>query len=239
MSALLKESPNNERKTKILLIEDDQRLAQSITLFFTSQGFDVKHFINDECLSSLIEHEQIDIIICDIMLPGNDGFRIIKKVRAFYHGPYIFLSALNDLKNQLKGFELGADDYICKPVDPQLLLAKVRACLQRTAKVEQSDVLTIGNLIIDKNNRWARFEQQDISLSRHEFDLLWLLAANYGKQITREYLFVNTLKRSYDGLDRTIDGRVSRLRKKLLTYEGLTCRINTMWGQGYMLTVNE
>lgn len=239
MQALVNESTFNERKTKILLIEDDQRLAQSITIFFTSKGFDVKHFINDECLSSLIEHEQIDVIICDIMLPGNDGFRIIKKIRANYHGSYIFLSALNDLKNQLKGFELGADDYICKPVDPQLLLAKVRACLQRVSKVSQKDVLTIGNLIIDKNNRWARFETQEISLSRHEFDLLWLLAVNYGKQITREYLFVNTLKRSYDGIDRTIDGRVSRLRKKLLSYEGLSCRINTMWGQGYMLTVNE
>lgn len=239
MHALVNESTFNERKTKILLIEDDQRLAQSITIFFTSQGFDVKHFINDECLNSLIEHEQIDIIICDIMLPGNDGFRIIKKIRAYYHGPYIFLSALNDLKNQLKGFELGADDYICKPVDPQLLLAKVKACLQRTAKAEQKDVLTIGNLTIDQNNRWARFEQQEISLSRHEFDLLWLLAINYGKQITREYLFVNTLKRSYDGLDRTIDGRVSRLRKKLLSYDGLSCRINTMWGQGYMLAVTE
>ncbi len=228
----------DERKTKILLIEDDQRLAQSITIFFTSQGFDVKHFINDECLSSLIQNEKIDIIICDIMLPGNNGFRIIKKVRAFYHGPYIFLSALNDLKSQLKGFSLGADDYICKPVDPQLLLAKVNACLQRVEKTEQQDVISIGNLTIDKNNRLARFEDQDISLSRHEFDLLWLLALNYGKQITREYLFVNTLKRSYDGLDRTIDGRVSRLRKKLLNYQGLSCRINTMWGQGYMLTVN-
>lgn len=146
----MNESTFSERKTKILLIEDDQRLAQSITIFFTSQGFDVKHFINDECLNSLIEHEQIDIIICDIMLPGNDGFRILKKIRAFYHGPYIFLSALNDLKNQLKGFELGADDYICKPVDPQLLLAKVKACLQRSVNVEQQDVLTIGNLTIDK-----------------------------------------------------------------------------------------
>jgi DNA-binding response OmpR family regulator len=239
MTALLNESPNNERKTKILLIEDDQRLAQSITIFFTSQGFDVKHFINDECLNSLIENEKIDIILCDIMLPGNDGFRIIKRIRAFYHGPYIFMSALNDLKNQLKGFKLGADDYICKPVDPQLLLAKVKACLHRTQTAEQDDVLTVGNLTIDKNNRWARFEQQEISLSRHEFDLLWLLAVNYGKQISREYLFVNTLKRSYDGVDRTIDGRVSRLRKKLLGYDRLSCRINTMWGQGYMLTVNE
>ena len=239
MPDLLTENTNKERKTKILLIEDDQRLAQSITIFFTSQGFDVKHFINDECLSSLFAHEQIDIIICDIMLPGNNGFRIIKKVRAFYHGPYIFLSALNDLKNQLTGFELGADDYICKPVEPQLLLAKVKACLQRTVKMVQSNVLTVGNLTIDKNNRWARYDQTEIALSRHEFDLLWLLTLNYGKQITREYLFVNTLKRSYDGLDRTIDGRISRLRKKLLTYQGLSCTINTLWGEGYMLTVKE
>lgn len=212
-NSVLNESSFNERKTKILLTEDDQRLAQSITIFFTNQGFDVKHFINDECLNTLIENEQIDIIICDIMLPGNDSFRIIKKVRAFYHGPYIFMSALNDLRSQVKGFELGVDDYICKLVEPQLLLAKVKACLQRTAKIEQQDVISIGNLTMDKNNRWARFEQQEITLSGNEFDLLWLLALNYGKQVSREYLFVNTLKRSYDGLDRTIDGRVSRLRK--------------------------
>ena len=223
----------------ILIVEDEEKIANLLSDYLTKAGYQTTLMFDGNDVVSTVKKQNFDLILLDLMLPGKDGLTICREIQEFSKIAIIMITARVDEIDRLLGLELGADDYICKPVDPQLLLAKVRACLQRTAKVEQSDVLTIGNLTIDKNNRWARFEQQDISLSRHEFDLLWLLAANYGKQITREYLFVNTLKRSYDGLDRTIDGRVSRLRKKLLTYEGLTCRINTMWGQGYMLTVNE
>jgi DNA-binding response OmpR family regulator len=224
---------------RVLLIEDDQSLARSISHFLTNNGFIVKHFTNGDNLNLLVQSGNIDLILCDVMLPGTNGFEIAKSIRHKFDGPYLFISALADQKNQLKAFELGADDYITKPVEPELLLARINACLRRTTptKNKNNDVVFVENLTVDNINRHAKVDDQLIPLSRHEFDLLWLLISQQGKQISREFLFLNTVGREYDGLDRTVDGRVSRLRKKLEQYAYLRCQIKTIWGQGYILTI--
>lgn len=224
---------------RILLIEDDQRLAKSIASFLTNNGFVVKHFINGDSLDTLVDGGCIDLILCDVMLPGTNGFEIARKVRHKFNGPYIFLSALSDQANQLTGFELGADDYISKPVEPELLLARIKACLNRNVRSQKQDVITIENLSVDNLNREVKIDDKAISLSRYEFDLLWLLMHHQGQHVSREFLFLNTVGREYDGLDRTVDGRVSRLRKKLEQYNELRCQIKTIWGQGYILSVKQ
>jgi DNA-binding response OmpR family regulator len=227
-------APNN----RILLIEDDHGLARSISGYLNEQGFVVKHFTNGDNLEALISGGTTDLILCDVMLPGTNGFEIAKSIRHKFMGPYLFMSALSDQFHQIKGFELGADDYICKPVEPELLLARIRACLRRYGQQEEAKhIIQIENLTVDNVNRKAKVDDETISLSRYEFDLLWLLALNQGKQISREFLFLNTVGREYDGLDRTIDGRVSRLRKKLEQYINLRCQVETIWGQGYILAV--
>jgi DNA-binding response OmpR family regulator len=226
----------NGPSNRILLIEDDQGLARSITNFLTNHGFVIKHFVNGDNLNHLVSGGGIDLILCDVMLPGTNGFEIAKSIREKFDGPYIFLSALNDQHHQLKGFQLGADDYIGKPVEPELLLARINACLRRKRPVIKDEIITVENLSVDNINRVVKVDQEVITLSRYEFDLLWLLAMQQGQQVSREFLFLNTVGREYDGLDRTVDGRVSRLRKKLEQYINLRCQIETIWGQGYILT---
>ncbi|KGJ90520.1 response regulator transcription factor [Thalassotalea sp. ND16A] len=227
------------QNNQLLLIEDDQGLARSICKFLTAKGFIVRHFVNGDNLELLIASNNFALILCDVMLPGTDGFEIAKAIRHKFNGRYIFLTALSDVEHQLKGFELGADDYICKPVDPEILLARINACLRKNTKQEPKSSIEITNLTIDNDSRIVTIENQPIALSRYEFDLLWLLALQKGQQVSREFLFVNTVGREYDGLDRTVDGRVSRLRKKLESYPNLKCQINTSWGQGYMLAAKD
>lgn len=224
---------------RILLIEDDQRLVKSVSSFLTSNGFVVRHLSSVDNLEVLIEADCIDLILCDVMLPGTNGFDIAKKIRHKFSGPYIFLTALSSSKDQLKGFELGADDYIQKPVEPEILLARINAHLRKHHKPASKNIIKLENLFVDSVNRYAKVDDEEIPLSRNEFNLLWLLVQHPGEIVSREFLFQNTVGREYDGLNRTVDGRVSRLRKRLEQYEHLRCKVDTLWGQGYILSVKE
>ena len=224
------------RGKRILLIEDDHRLARSIIRFLQDQGFVMRHFGDGDSVSQVLKSSDFDLVLCDIMLPGTDGFEIALQVRSHFGGPYIFLTALSDVDSQLKAFESGADDFIIKPVHPNILLARICACLRRRQpQVKQETVVQVDNLTVDRGERCARVEDETIPLSSGEFDLLWMLAAHPQQALSREFLFINTLGRQYDGLDRTIDGRVSRLRKKLENFGKVTLTVRTVWGQGYML----
>lgn len=222
---------------RILLIEDDIRLAAFISSFLSTNGFHVTHCASTHELDLKMQSQETDLIICDIMLPGTDGYEIINEIRDRFAGIFVFMSALSDVENQLKGFELGADDYIVKPIKPELLLARINAALKRGNHRKQKHKVKVGNLTIDKSAREVTVNESKLTLSRHEFDVLWLLALNKNKPLTREYLFINTIGREYDGQDRTIDGRISRLRKKVEQADQSHCKVKTMWGQGYMLTV--
>ncbi|KGJ90525.1 response regulator transcription factor [Thalassotalea sp. ND16A] len=223
----------------ILLIEDDLRLAGFIANFLVNNGYQVTHCACASELDLKVQSSQVDLILCDIMLPGTSGFQLLKEARKDYFGPFIFMSALSDVENQLHGFKLGADDYITKPVKPELLLARIKAVLYRQQGRDnkpEDKSLSIGNLTVNQESRTVVINSERLKLSRHEFDVLWLLALNKNKALTREYLFLNITGKEYDGLDRTMDGRVSRLRKKVNAYENAGCKIRTMWGKGYMLS---
>jgi len=229
----------NQCSAKILLIEDDVRLASSISNFLSANGFQVTHCTCASELDLKVQNSKIDLIICDIMLPGINGLDLLQDTRQDYQGAFIFMSALSDVETQLRGFDLGADDYITKPIKPELLLARVKAVLQRNSPNKastESNIIQLGNMMINHTSRSVMINDERLKLSRHEFDVLWLLSLNKNEEITREYLFLNIMGREYDGLDRTIDGRVSRLRKKVNAYEGAGCKIRTMWGKGYMIS---
>ncbi|WOX06650.1 response regulator transcription factor [Microbulbifer pacificus] len=224
------------RGKRILLIEDDQRLARSIMVFLEKEGFVVRHFGDGDSLGQLLHSCAFDLVLCDVMLPGADGFEICQKIKSNFNGPYLFLSALSDVDTQLRAFELGADDFIIKPVDPGILLARILARFRRSQPEAAREMVTqVKNLVIDKAKRCAHVEGESLSLSTSEFDLLWLLANHPHQALSREFLFIHTVGRRYDGLDRTIDGRISRLRKKLESVEQLDITVRTVWGQGYLL----
>jgi DNA-binding response OmpR family regulator len=230
----------------ILLIEDDARLAELIRDYLSQQGYCVSvEERGDEGRRRIVD-EQPQLVILDLMLPGMDGLSICREVRQNYLGPILMLTAKEDDTDQIVGLEIGADDYVKKPVEPRVLLARIRSLLRRvnsaveaaTQKEESRDVITYGGLIINKASRTAILDARDVELTTNEFSLLWLLAENVGKTLDRETLFKEVRGISYDGIDRSVDITISRLRKKLGDNSAKPWRIKTVWGQGYLFVEN-
>jgi len=222
--------------SRVLLAEDDERLANLVKDYLQSNGFDVViegvgHNV-PRCVTELMP----DIVILDLMLPGKDGLTICKEIRPKYDGPILMLTARDSDMDQVLGLEFGADDYVVKPAEPRVLLARIRALLRRynaEEKAEQ-DEHTFGALCISVTARSVNLNGEEVVLSSHEFDLLSELAKNAGRILSREYLFNAIYSRPYDGLDRTIDVRISHIRKKLQDSSENPERIKTVWGKGYL-----
>ncbi|TMP26845.1 DNA-binding response regulator [Pseudoalteromonas rubra] len=221
--------------TKVILVEDDERLAQLTGQFLQSNNYNVT-LIHDGALApEKIVQEQPDVVILDIMLPNLDGFEICRRIRPDYSGPVLFLTAKDSDFDHVRGLEIGADDYVIKPVEPYVLLARLNALLRRQGKqTDNTDTLTLGQLHIDKAARKTYLSEQEIELTSYEFDLLWELARNAGETLSREHIYTEVVGRPYDGLDRSVDVRISRLRKKLNDNLEQPYRLITVWGKGYL-----
>jgi len=221
---------------KIVLVEDDKRLANLVKSFLQQHSFAVTVLHDGEQAAETILTVNPDVVILDVMLPSLDGFSICRQIKDKFHNPILFLTAKDSPIDHVMGLEIGADDYIIKPIDPHVLVARVNAVLRRTAeRVETSHNLKFGNLEIDKSSRQVKLKQQNVDLTSHEFELLWLLAEVAGEPKSRNDIHQAMIGREYDGLDRTVDVRISRLRKKLLDSTTHPYRIVTVWGKGYML----
>ncbi|CAH9068123.1 Transcriptional regulatory protein RstA [Pseudoalteromonas holothuriae] len=219
----------------VMLVEDDIRLAELTAQFLQSHGFKVSKVHDGEKACKQIVNAQPDVVILDIMLPNQDGFSVCRHVRPDYQGPILFLTAKDSDFDQVRGLEIGADDYVIKPVEPHVLLARLNALLRRNSAVSRnSERLTLGQLSIDKANRKVMLQQQEIELTSYEFDLLWALASHAGETQSREHIYKHVVGREYDGLDRSVDVRVSRLRKKLNDNLEQPERLITVWGKGYL-----
>lgn len=221
----------------ILLIEDNQKLAQLIERYISPHGFQFEHIQNAASLNKLSAQKRFDLIICDVMLPDTDGFNLYKFIREKSKAPLIYLTALSEPKDHVKGLELGAVDYIVKPISPQVLLARVKKCISLFSNTPEDDnVLTVGDLTLNKQAETVSFANNLLSFTHHEFALLWIYAQHLNKPLTREYIFSQLMQREYDGLDRTIDARTMRLRKKLQQLDLPGFSIRTVWGKGYLLS---
>ncbi|BFT29411.1 response regulator [Alteromonas sp. D210916BOD_24] len=222
---------------ELILVEDDERLAALVNQYLQSNGFNVTRLANGDGLIERVKSKTPDIVILDVMLPGEDGFALCNQLRHFYTGPLLFMTAKNEDFDQVIGLELGADDYVVKPVEPRVLLARIHALLRRMsgniAPIQTGHTLQFGKLSIDKASRRVNLGGEDISLTSHEFDLLCLLADNASTVVSRVTLYKELIGREYDGLDRSADVRVSRLRKKLKDNPQNPFRIKTIWGKGF------
>jgi two-component system OmpR family response regulator/two-component system response regulator RstA len=228
--------------THVLLVEDDERLSQLIVSYLQNQGFKLTRLANGEKLLAIIKHTPPDIVVLDVMLPGDNGFTLCRTIRPFYSGPLLFMTAKGDDFDQVMGLEIGADDYIIKPLEPRVLLARINALLRRANhKVSSSQSpakLVFGQLIIDRNTRSALLKGRDVQLTSHEFDMLWKLAENASTLVERSVLYDELIGREYDGLDRSADVRISRLRKKLEDNPLHPYRIKTIWGKGFFFVAD-
>ncbi|MBK3867120.1 response regulator [Pseudomonas stutzeri] len=223
---------------RILIVEDDRRLAELTREYLQGNGgFEVSIESDGACAAERIIEERPDLVVLDLMLPGEDGLSICRQVRDRYEGPILMLTARADDLDQVLGLETGADDYVCKPVRPRLLLARIRALLRRREAPEagaNARRLQFGPLVIDSALREAWLREQQIELTGAEFDLLWLLASNSGRILSREEIFAQLRGIEYDGQDRSIDVRISRIRPKIGDDPDHPRLIKTVRGKGYL-----
>lgn len=230
---------------RILIVEDDERLASLTRDYLQNNGLTVSVESHGGAAVERIQNEQPDLVVLDLMLPGEDGLSICRRVRPQYSGPILMLTARTDDMDQILGLEMGADDYIGKPVQPRVLLARIRALMRRTAEKNQplvgSDAVSEGpvrvqfnELMIDRSMRETWLSGVTVDLTSAEFDLLWLLASNAGRVLSREEIFTALRGIEYDGQDRSIDVRVSRIRPKIGDDPIHPRRIKTVRSKGYL-----
>lgn len=240
----------NEKIAQILLVEDDVSLSDWIRDYLTNKGFNVTQCMRGDEAVLAIPQLQPDVVILDGMLPGLDGFEVCKQVRQNYSGVIIMLTARDEEIDEVLGLELGADDYITKPVRARALLTRINKAISMRSNIatqlrdnpsltnhdssQEPSKLTFKSLQVDKLSRSVSLNNQLIKVSSKEFDVLWILALSAGTVISRDSLISQLRGIEYDGFDRSIDLRISKLRKKLGDESRDPLKIKTIWGKGYL-----
>jgi len=234
----------------LLLVEDDERLAGLMQRYLENNDFSVNIESQGDLAVERILNENPDIVILDIMLPGLSGLDICRQIRPTFSNPIIMLTAMGDDIDQVVGLELGADDYIPKPVEPRLLLARIRAILRRTEnsghtlitnnepKNIQIEELTFGDLKLCKTSYEVHIKDKLINTSNLEFELLWLLTSNAGTILSRDQILTSLRGFGYDGQNRSTDIAISRLRKKIGDDQQPPTIIKTIHRKGYLFSID-
>ncbi len=222
----------------ILLVDDDESLNRLVRQYLEGQGFNVSVVTDGPSAVVAIERDLPDLVILDLMLPGLDGLSVCREVRPRYHGVILMLTALDDDIDEVAGLETGADDYLAKPVRPRVLLARIRALLRRRENEPNERITSISTsqINIDKSTMTVAVNGETVAITDAEFSLLWLFAENKGEVLSRDDINKNLRGLEHDGFDRTIDLRVSRLRKKLGDDPKEPHIIKSVRGKGYLLT---
>ncbi|MCH9695545.1 MAG: response regulator transcription factor [Gammaproteobacteria bacterium] len=227
----------------ILVVDDDKKLTDLIGSFLSKNGYAVEVEHNGEDAVRRVFAVPPRLIVLDLMMPGMDGLAVCRAVRSHYAGPIIMLTALNDDIDEVTGLEVGADDYLGKPVRPRVLLAHIRALLRRCDEgrsmlgnitEKPRNCIEVGCIVVDAGAREVIQAGTRIDFTTSEFDLLWLLASNAGDVLEREKIHEALFRVEYDGLDRTVDLRISRIRKKLGDDPKSPTIIKTVTGSGYL-----
>lgn len=231
-----------EMAKHIMLVEDDMSLAEWFGDYLREQGYLVTLATRGDVAIELIESDQPDLVILDIMIPVKDGFEVCQAIRPSYHGPILMMTARDHETDEVLGLELGADDYVVKPIKPRVLLSRIKALFRRTSSLEVApevvatdpNKITFGQLSIDANSRTTMLASAKVAISSNEFDVLWQLAQSADNLVSRKELVTQRRGIDYDGFDRSIDILISRIRKKLGDDASNPYRIKTVWGKGYL-----
>lgn len=229
-----------EHKAKILVIDDDANISELLRLYLEKEGYAVVVGYDGRQAIELHKSEEPDLILLDIMLPVYDGWQVCREIRKTSDVPIIMVTAKGETFDKVLGLELGADDYVSKPFDAKEVVARVKAVLRRTAKVEttKSDIVKFENLSINITNYELTVCGQNIDTPPKELELIYHLASNPNRVYTRDQLLDEVWGFDYYGDSRTVDVHVKRLREKL---ENVSDKwsLKTVWGVGYKFEVKQ
>ncbi len=227
----------------VLVVEDDELFATMLKLCLEKQGFHVEVEHRGDRAVDWIASLQPKAVVLDGMLPGKDGMDICREIRPKFRGVILMLTARDDDMDQVLGLGLGADDYLVKPITPLVVLAHLRACLRRQEVVLASVVpvqeRSFGRFYISNTTRTVRLGNEEIHTTTAEFDLLWLLVIHAGTILTRDEINTSLRNIEFDGLDRSIDMRISRLRRLLQDDPSDPMRIKTVRAKGYLFSPSD
>lgn len=220
---------------KVLMVDDDPNLQLLVAKFLRQAGFET-HLAADgvEALEFLSE-EQVDLVIVDVMMPRMDGWELCRTLREDYDLAILMLTAKGESRQKVKGFSLGADDYLVKPFDPEELVARVKALLRRY-RIAAEQRIRLGSLMLDRKTYECRSESRSFTLPNKEFELLFILACHAPRTLTRDQLIELVWGYDFGGNERTVDVHINRLRTRFEKYDA-DWRIVTVRGLGYRLEV--
>jgi len=230
---------------KIVYVEDDPEVGALIAAYLGKHDMDVIVEPRGDNAEATIARVKPDLVLLDIMLPGKDGMTLCRDLRGQWQGPIVLLTSLDSDMNHILSLEMGANDYILKTTPPAVLLARLRLHLRQntatsgnvpaaTSMLTPHKALRFGTLFIDPVNRQVLLSGENIALSTADFELLWELATHAGQIMDRDALLKNLRGVTYDGMDRSVDVAISRLRKKLQDSATEPYRIKTVRNKGYL-----
>jgi two-component system phosphate regulon response regulator OmpR len=230
------------RNDKIVVVDDDARIRDLLRRYLTQEGFDVVQAEDGKALTRILLRESVDLIVLDLMMPGEDGLSICRRLRAASdRTPIIMLTAKGEDVDRIVGLEVGADDYLAKPFNPRELLARIHAVLRRRPVLEapgapsnENEVVGFGPFSFDLGARTLRKDNEELALTTGEFAMLKALVRHPRQPLSREKLAQLARGREFEPFDRSLDVQVSRLRKLVETDAAVPRYIQTVWGVGYV-----
>ena len=228
----------NGRPDRVLLIDDDAELCQLVTQYLTGEGFDVESAHDGAVGAERALENEYDILVLDVMLPGANGFEVLRRIRGSSPVPVIMLTARGEEVDKVVGLELGADDYLTKPFSPRELVARLRAVLRRTSSPDRvpapaPESIAVADVELNLGSRAVTRDTSPVDLTTVEFDLLTILLREAGRVVSRERLVAEALGRPFTPLDRSVDTHISNLRRKLGPGPDGRQRIKSVRGTGY------
>ena len=221
-------------RQKLLLVDDDPELQELIAAFLEKQGYDVVAVGDGRAMDQALSHEDVDLLILDLMLPGEDGLSIARRLKRNINTPIIIVSAQGEDVDRIVGLEVGADDYMAKPFNPRELLARVRAVLRRATNASSTEVAEFGDFRVDLNARQLTKAGRAVPLTSGEFDLLDIFVRYPNRVLDRDRLLDLLTGAERSPFDRSIDVRITRLRSKIENNASAPVFIRTVWGKGYI-----
>ena len=219
---------------RVMLVEDDARLADLVTEYLAGYEFKVDVVTRGDEAVARFKASPPDLVVLDLMLPGLDGMLVCRQLRDLTKIPILIMTAREDSYDEVSLLEQGADDFINKPVQPRVLLARLRALLRRAQGKQTNDMLTFGSLSIATSDRTVTWRGEPCVLSNTEYKLLLVLAESAGTVLSRDALLKKMRGIEFDGLDRSIDNSISKLRRKFDDADSE--KIKTVWGEGYLFS---